>query len=70
LLFTIDALNPFTAAVADAARSGNAPRIAFIVTDSLVEYQSAGDRLPAGIETVQLYQDYLSNYLINREDAR
>ena len=67
VLFTVDALNPFAAAVAEAANAGAPPRIVFIVTDSPVEYQTAGDRLPAGIETVRLYQDYLSNYTINVE---
>lgn len=70
VLFSIDMLNPFAAAVAEAAKAGSAPRILFIVTDSPVEYQSAGNRLPVGIETRRLYQDYLSNYLINRDDAR
>lgn len=70
VLFAIDALNAFAAAVAEAAKAGKAPRIVFVVTDSPAEYQSAGDRLPAGINTKRLYQDYLSNYLINREGAR
>lgn len=69
VLFDIDALHTFASAVAEASKAGTAPRIVFIVTDSPVEYQSAGDSLPAGIETKRLYQDYLTNYLINREDA-
>ncbi|MCB0909332.1 MAG: site-specific DNA-methyltransferase [Nocardioidaceae bacterium] len=67
VLFTVDALTPFAAEVTDAASAGAPPRIVFIVTDSPVEYQTAGDRIPAGIETVRLYQDYLSNYTINVE---
>jgi adenine-specific DNA-methyltransferase len=67
ILFTFDALSQFAAAVAEAARSGTPPKVLFIVTDSPVEYQTAGDKLPAGIETVRLYQDYLANYTINVE---
>jgi adenine-specific DNA-methyltransferase len=67
LLFTVDTLRPFAAAVADAAKKDAPPSVAFIVTDSPVEYESAGERLPVGIETVRLYQDYLSNYTINVE---
>ncbi|MDP3950094.1 site-specific DNA-methyltransferase [Microbacterium sp.] len=67
VLFVTDALNQFATALAEAAKIGAPPRIVFIVTDSPVEYQTAGDRIPAGIETVRLYQDYLSNYTINVE---
>lgn len=67
VLFTVDALTPFAAAVAEAAVTEAPPKVLFIVTDSPVEYQSAAERLPVGIETVRLYQDYLSNYTINVE---
>lgn len=65
LLFSVDALTPFAAAVAEAAKKETPPNVVFIVTDSPVEYQTAAERLPVGIETVRLYQDYLSNYTIN-----
>lgn len=67
VLTTIDALAPFTDAVAAAAAKDEAPTVAFIVTDSPTEYQHAVERLPVGVETVQLYQDYLANYTINVE---
>ncbi|KLO46585.1 hypothetical protein ABW17_01625 [Mycobacterium nebraskense] len=65
VLFDFDVLNPFAAAVTDAATSDRAPAVLFIITDSPAEYQQAVKRLPVGIETVQLYEDYLSNYTIN-----
>ncbi|TLG09443.1 site-specific DNA-methyltransferase [Nocardia cyriacigeorgica] len=67
VLFTIDALKPFSAAVGEAATSDAVPRVLFIITDSPAEYQAAVEQLPVGIETVQLYTDYLSNYTINVE---
>lgn len=65
VLFDIDALTEFTAAVATATIDGRAPAVLFVITDSPAEYQQAVERLPVGIETVQLYEDYLSNYTIN-----
>lgn len=67
VLFNTDVLAPFAAAVAEAAKSESPLTVVFIVTDSPAEYQTAADRLPVGIETVRLYQDYLSNYTINVE---
>lgn len=69
VLFDVDALTPFGEAVSSAAKRESAPHVVFIVTDSPVEYQTAAETLPVGIETVQLYQDYLSNYTINVEGA-
>lgn len=65
VLLDVDALAAFAAAVTDAATSGTPPKAVFIITDSEAEYQQAVERLPVGIETVQLYEDYLSNYTIN-----
>lgn len=65
VLLDVDALSAFAAAVTDAATSGTPPAVLFIITDSEAEYQQAVERLPVGIETVQLYEDYLSNYTIN-----
>ncbi|WP_232490781.1 site-specific DNA-methyltransferase [Mycobacterium dioxanotrophicus] len=71
VLFDIDALTGFAAVVADAAIAGRAPAVLFIITDSPAEYQQAVERLPVGIDAVQLYEDYLSNYTINTVgDAR
>ncbi|UIR39648.1 site-specific DNA-methyltransferase (plasmid) [Rhodococcus sp. DMF-1] len=65
ILFDIDVLPAFAGAVADAATHGWSPVVLFVITDSPAEYQQAVERLPVGIETVQLYEDYLSNYTIN-----
>lgn len=65
VLFDIDVLTAFADAVAQAAATGVPPTVLFIITDSDAEYQQAVERLPVGIETVQLYEDYLSNYTIN-----
>lgn len=65
VLLDVDALTAFASAVTNAATSGTPPAVLFIVTDSEAEYQQAVERLPVGIETVQLYEDYLSNYTIN-----
>jgi adenine-specific DNA-methyltransferase len=67
VLVTIDALAPFADAVAAAAAECRAPSVVFVVTDSPTEYQQAVERLPVGVETVQLYADYLANYTINVE---
>lgn len=65
VLFDIDALPAFAAAVADSSATGAAPSVVFVITDSDAEYQRAIERLPVGVDTVQLYEDYLSNYTIN-----
>ncbi|RIR62278.1 site-specific DNA-methyltransferase [Mycobacteroides abscessus] len=65
VLFDIDALTTFAAAVVDMAADGRPPSVLFVITDSPAEYQRAVERFPVGIETVQLYEDYLSNYTIN-----
>jgi adenine-specific DNA-methyltransferase len=65
ILFTVEAMAPFTAAVAAAALADRAPRVVFIITDSPTEFQAAAERLPVGIDTVRLYESYLSNYTIN-----
>jgi adenine-specific DNA-methyltransferase len=67
VLFDLDGLAQFAAAVADVTIGGAAPVLLFVVTDSETEYQHAVERLPVGIETVQLYEDYLSNFTVNVE---
>ena len=65
VLFDVDVLTAFADAVTVAATTGTPPSVVFVITDSEAEYQEAVERLPVGIETVQLYEDYLSNYTIN-----
>ncbi|WP_062989982.1 site-specific DNA-methyltransferase [Nocardia anaemiae] len=65
VLFSVDALKPFASAVAEAATTTAVPQVLFVITDSPAEYQAAVEQLPVGIDTVQLYTDYLSNYTIN-----
>lgn len=65
VLFDIDTLVAFADAVTTAATTGEPPGVLFIVTDSLAEYQQAVERLPVGIDTVQLYEDYLLNCTVN-----
>lgn len=65
VLFDIDVLTAFADAVTDAATTRIPPSVVFVITDSDAEYQEAVERLPVGIDTVQLYEDYLSNYTIN-----
>lgn len=67
VLFDLDGLAQFAAAVADVAIGAAVPVLVFVVTDSETEYQHAVERLPVGIETVQLYEDYLSNFTVNVE---
>jgi adenine-specific DNA-methyltransferase len=69
VLFDIDALSPFAEAVTERSTKETAPSVVFIVTDSPSEYQVAVSRLPVGIETVRLYEDYLSNYTINTDGS-
>ncbi|GAA3045002.1 hypothetical protein GCM10010528_25350 [Gordonia defluvii] len=65
VLFDVDVLTAFAEAVTAAATSGAPPSVVFVITDSEAEYQQVVERLPVGVDTVQLYEDYLSNYTIN-----
>ena len=65
ILFSVDAMAPFAAAMSDAAQADRAPRVVFIITDSPTEFQAAAERLPAGVDAVRLYEWYLANYMIN-----
>ncbi len=69
ILTDLDALAPFAEAVAAAALDGRPPCLVFVVTDSETEYRHAVERLPIGVETAQLYQDYLANYTVNTESS-
>lgn len=65
VLFSVDELQPFAAAVVAATKSDAPPSVIFVVTDSPSEFQHAVERLPVGLKTVQLYEDYLTRYTIN-----
>lgn len=68
VLFDIDYLAEFAAAIGKSVSSDASPNVVFIITDSPAEYRQAAERIPSGIETVQLFEDYL-NYMINTEDG-
>jgi adenine-specific DNA-methyltransferase len=57
VLFDLDQAKPFCDAVA-AAGAG----MAFVVTDDDRRFQSVVRRLPEGVESVRLYESYLSNF--------
>lgn len=69
VLFSVDALHEFASAVVEAVLDERSPSVLFIVTDSPSEYQHALSRLPVGVETVQLYEDYLTRYTINTDGS-
>lgn len=69
VLFDIEALKPFAMAVTKRAKKGQTPGLVFVVTDSLTEFQLAVERLPAGITTVRLFEDYLTNYTVNTDGS-
>src|SRR5665213_911547 len=51
-----------------AARRTKAIRIAYIVTDDERRFQSLARRLPKGVETIRLYESYLTNFAFNNGD--
>ena len=61
VLFDLDALRYFLAAVADA----ESVRIVFIVTDDDRGFQMVCGELPARVQAVRLYESYLTNFTIN-----
>jgi adenine-specific DNA-methyltransferase len=67
VLFFVDALQEFAAAVVGAVNSEHPPSVVFVITDSPSEFQHAVERLPLGMKVVQLYEDYLSRYTINTD---
>lgn len=58
LLADLDAAAPFV----DAVEAKGGIRIAYIVTDDDRRFQSVAQRLPDGIESVRLYESYLTNF--------
>ena len=61
VLFDLDASQGFLAAVA----ATESVRVAFIVTDDDRGFQMVCGELPARVETVRLYESYLTNFTIN-----
>ena len=61
VLFDLDASQGFLAAV----KATDTVRIAFIVTDDEQGFQTVCSELPARLETVRLYESYLTNFTIN-----
>ena len=61
ILFDLDASGDFIAAVSEASTVG----MAFIVTDNDWAFQMVCDELPRRIESVRLYESYLTNFTIN-----
>ena len=61
VLFDLDASRDFLAAVAEADEVGTA----FIVTDDFRAFQMVCRELPARVESVRLYESYLTNFTIN-----
>lgn len=61
VLFDLDAVKDFLVAIADV----ESLRIAFIVTDDDRGFQIVSGELPSRIESVRLYESYLTNFTIN-----
>ena len=61
VLFDLDASGGFLAAVAKA----ESVHIAFIVTDDDEAFQMVCEELPRRVESVRLYESYLTNFTIN-----
>ncbi|MFI1294303.1 site-specific DNA-methyltransferase [Streptomyces sp. NPDC020792] len=60
ILFDLDQITPFSEAV----RKVESLQVAYVVTDDERRYQSVVRRLPSQVETVRLYESYLSNFRI------
>ncbi len=65
LLVELDAATDFL----KAARKVKSLRIAFIVTDDERRFQALSRRLPEGVETVRLYESYLTNFAFANGDS-
>jgi len=61
VLFDVDSASPFLSAIEKAT----GVRVAYIVTDDEVQYQSIAGQLPDGVESVRLYESYLRTFQIN-----
>lgn len=65
LLVDLDAAADFL----KAARKAKSLRVAFIVTDDERRFQALSRRLPEGVETVRLYESYLTNFAFANGDS-
>ena len=63
VLFDLDASQQFLAAVEEAEHA----RMAFIVTEDDRAFQTLCAELPERIESLRLYESYLTNFTINTE---
>ena len=61
VLFDLDALDGFLSSLAEA----ETVRMAFVVTDDDLGFQTVCAALPAYVEAVRLYESYLTNFAIN-----
>ena len=61
ILFDLAAWRAFVEALAERTDI----TYAFIVTDSLAQYQQVAADLPSTVEGVMLYEDYLTNFEVN-----
>jgi len=52
-----------------AARKAKSLRVVFIVTDDERRFQALSRRLPEGVETVRLYESYLTNFAFANGDS-
>ncbi len=52
-----------------AARKAKSLRVAFIVTDDERRFQALSRRLPEGVDTVRLYESYLTNFAFANGDG-
>jgi adenine-specific DNA-methyltransferase len=58
VLFDLDGTEPFL----DAVASADGLRVAFVVTDDDRRFQAVARLLPDGVESVRLYESYLTNF--------
>lgn len=69
VLFDVDSARPFIDAVTERTKTGNPPVLAFVITDSVSAYQALVERLPSGVTTRQLFEDYLTNFTAHTDGA-
>jgi adenine-specific DNA-methyltransferase len=64
VLFNVDATDDFVAQLVSTGSTGDAPRMAFVVTDDERAFQYVCAQLPDHIEPVRLYESYLTSFTI------
>lgn len=68
VLFTGHDRAGFADAVSAACEAGSGPRLVYVVTDSVAEFQETA-LLPRTVRTVRLYASYLTNFALNTEST-